>query len=65
MSLTEHGVSTTTERDCFRYETFRLAWHRRDCIQWDYLDAAGELHSGVAKTLDAAKVAARRYGYRG
>jgi len=65
MSLTEHGVSTTTERDCFRYETFRPAWRRCVRVQWDYRDAAGELHSGVAKTLDAAKVAARRYGYRG
>jgi hypothetical protein len=64
-SLTKFGISTTTEKDCLRYETFRPAWRRCERIQWDYRDATGELHSGIAKTLDDAKNAAREFGYCG
>ncbi len=65
MSLTKHGVSTTTERDCFRYEEYTTEVSRRTKVQWDYRDARGELHSGVACDVDHAKERAREYGYRG
>jgi hypothetical protein len=63
MSLTERGISTTIKNDCFRHENFRPAWHRKTMVQWDYRDSLGELHTGVAKDLDAAKSAAKRFGY--
>jgi hypothetical protein len=70
-SLTKNGVSTTTERDCFRYETYQRHRHLSRLyppvtrVQWDYRDAAGELHSGVARSVEQAKEAARRFGYKG
>ena len=32
-------------------------------VQWDYRDEQGNLHSGIAKTIEAAKEAARKFGY--
>jgi hypothetical protein len=62
-TMTKAGLSTTIERDCFRYETARMF----DIIrtQWDYRDAAGKLHSGIAKDLGAAIEQAKKHGYNG
>lgn len=32
-------------------------------VQWDYRDVFGELHSGVAKTREAASIAAAHFGH--
>lgn len=65
MSLSEHGVSTTTERDYFRCEVFKPVGLKGIRVQWDYRDAGGELHTGIAPDVDSAKTAARQYGYHG
>jgi major membrane immunogen (membrane-anchored lipoprotein) len=65
--LTENGISTTTQKDQFQYEEFegnirngKGTW----MVQWDYRDANGKLHSGVAKTVEAAKQKAAQFGYK-
>ena len=63
--LTEHGVSTTIERDCFRYETYHPTGKTHTRIQWDYRDSQGVLHSGIARDLPSAQASARRFGYQG
>jgi len=65
MSLSVNGVSTTTERDYFRCEVYKPVGLEDVRVQWDYRDASGELHTGVARDVLSAKAAARRYGYRG
>lgn len=59
-SLTRNGISTTTDRDCFQYQFFS----GKKPVSWDYRDWDGKLHSGVAATLDEAKLKAEEYGYR-
>lgn len=61
--LTENGVSTTMDKDQFRYERISSPVTKRTYIQWDYRDKNGKLHSGVARTLNDAKRAAVKYGY--
>jgi hypothetical protein len=58
MSLTKDGISTTRNRGKFAYEQFYSAIKRRNLVQWDYRDTSGKLHSGIAKSLEAAIVAA-------
>jgi hypothetical protein len=64
MSLTQNGVSTT-EKGQFAYEKFFAKLGRKTITryQWDYRDANGILHSGVATSPGAAKRAAAKYGY--
>lgn len=61
--LTEHGISTTRKNDTFTYESYESSIQRKTLYQWDYRDKEGNLHSGVAYTLEAAKAKAALYGY--
>lgn len=60
--LTQNGISTTTEKNSFRYETMKMFGKIR--TQWDYRDSSGKLHSGIAKDLETAKIRASKYGYQ-
>lgn len=64
-TMTKNGVSTTTSRDQFQCEEFYSDILKRTLFQWDYRDENGKLHSGVAKSLDAAGAAAAKFGYTG
>ena len=61
--LTEHGISTTKDYDCFHYESYESSIQKKTLYQWDYRDKEGNLHSGVAQSLEAAKAKAALYGY--
>ena len=65
MALTENGVSTTKEKNSFKYEKFLTKVGRKtvERFQWDYRDQDGELHSGVSKSLEQACTAASKFGY--
>lgn len=66
MSLTDNGISTTTELDSFKWQQYSLRGKGggiRTRIQWEYRDKSGALHSGVTHTLLDACMAARLYGY--
>lgn len=63
MSLTEQGVSTTTERNSFKFEVYQPVGSKTTKVQWDYRDASGELHTGIACDLNYAKAAASAFGY--
>ena len=65
MPLTVHGMSTTIERDSFQYEEYAPVGSLGTKIQWDYRDASGVLHTGIACDLDRARTAAREYGFSG
>lgn len=60
MAMTKDGVSTTTTPGQFAYQHFYSAMLRRDMVQWDYRDRNCILHSGIARTLHRAKLAAQR-----
>lgn len=63
--MTKDGISTTISKgqfQCERFYSFVLKEYR---FQWDYRDHRGELHSGVAKSFDAAIAAAAKFGYSG
>lgn len=62
--LTENGVSTTRNKNEFRTETFISKVTGEELIQWDYRDANGVLHSGVAKSLDEAMQKASKHGFK-
>lgn len=66
MSLTVNGVSTTTQKDQFQYEKFTTKLGRKTIarIQWDYRDAQGVLHTGIATSIDNAMEAASKFGYQ-
>jgi hypothetical protein len=62
MALTENGISTTKGHGQFRYETYQTAFAPVKGItrvQWDYRDTKGVLHSGIAKSVEEARKAAR------
>ena len=63
--LNQNGITTTREADTFACEEFFSGPMRVRRIQWDYRDEEGELHSGIAKTVEEAKEKARKFGYRG
>jgi len=60
MALTERGVSTTRTPGTFRAEAFRATHNGQRYIQWDYCAHTGRLYSGVARSIEAAKRAARQ-----
>ncbi len=62
--ITENGVSTTTERGQFQCERFYSCFSRSWLVQWDYRDQAGKLHSGVSRSIEAAKKAAAKHGFK-
>lgn len=64
MIMTVNGVSTTKNKDQFQCEKFYSDIVRSYRYQWDYRDAAGELHSGITKTEEAAIENAKKYGYQ-
>jgi hypothetical protein len=47
----------------FQYEKFTAGLRRNPVIQWDYRDKEGELHTGIAKTVEEAREKAAKYGY--
>lgn len=61
--LTENGVSTTKGNGEFKYEEFYSSVLKKHKIAWDYRDTNGVLHSGVANTVEEAKLKASQYGY--
>lgn len=61
--LNDKGVSTTKACDTFRYESYYSPTAGKVLVQWDYRDVHGELHSGVAVTVSAAKAKAAAFGY--
>lgn len=64
MSLTERGISTTRGMDQFATEPYWSSMMGGWMVSWDYRDKDGELRSGVSRTLEQAKKAASRFGYR-
>lgn len=60
MAPSENGFSTTNTPGQFAYENFYSAMLRRDMVQWDYRDTRGVLHTGIARTIHRAKLAAQR-----
>lgn len=63
--LTKDGVSTTTRPGQFQHEKFFSSGTRKHMVAWDYRDLHGVLHSGISKTIEAAKTAAAKHGYYG
>jgi hypothetical protein len=61
--LTREGISTTKKVGSFRTEQFYSKVSEKTLIQWDYRDANGELHTGIAPTLQMARKAAAKFGY--
>jgi hypothetical protein len=61
--LTIDGISTTKIRGNFRTEEFYSKLSRRWLVQWDYWDSSGDLHSGVAPSIEAARKSASVFGY--
>lgn len=68
MTLTVNGCSTTKAKGQFAYEIYNLPQSRTDIyrgkppeqrVQWDYRDSNGKLFSGIARTVEQAKEAAR------
>jgi len=68
-TLTANGISTTKRNGQFAYEVYYLPQSRIDAcqgrprkerVQWDYRDSKGNLFSGIAKTIEGAKAAARQ-----
>jgi hypothetical protein len=59
--MTMNGVSTTG-KNMFQAEHCTIA--RRRVVQWDYRDTNDELHSGIASSMEAAKIAAAKFGYQ-
>jgi hypothetical protein len=62
--MTKNGVSTTTIPGQFQSERFYSCFQKCWMVQWDYRTPKGKLHSGVARSLEAAKKQAARHGYR-
>ncbi len=54
MSMTENGVSTTTESGQEQYETFTAVGKKR--VQYDYHHTNGKLFSCVSKSLEDCRV---------
>jgi hypothetical protein len=48
----------------FQYQQFWSCFYKCWMFQWEYLDLNGMLHSGVARSVEAAKKQAARHGYR-
>ena len=44
-------------------ESFSNRVQRKRLVEWNYRDAAGKLHAGVAKTYEAAVEQAAKHGY--
>lgn len=63
MALTIDGISTTKQRGSFRTEEYYSKMFRAWMVQWDYRDDDGELHSGVAESMELARRAAGKHGY--
>ena len=55
MSLNDNkGCSKTTQKGQFNYEEYHSCIYKKNCIQWDYRDFNGVLHSGIASCLEKA-----------
>jgi hypothetical protein len=61
--LTRDGISTTKKVGSFRTEQYTDRFSGETHVQWDYRDANGELHTGIAPTLQMARKAAAKFGY--
>jgi hypothetical protein len=57
------GISTTTLRSAFRYNTYYSHLAKKMLVQWDYRDIGGKLHSGVALSVSSAEKMAQAYGH--
>jgi len=53
------GCSTTKTPGQFAYDEFVSKFSGRRMVQWDYRDSKGKLFSGVAKSVEIARRAAR------
>lgn len=58
-TMTQNGVSTTTQLGTEQYEGFELGYGRRSkkLIQYDYRHTDGELFSCVKTSLEACRAA--------
>lgn len=58
-TMTQNGVSTTTQLGTEQYEGFELGYGRRakKLIQYDYRHTDGELFSCVKTSLEACRAA--------
>lgn len=63
--LTLGGITTTITPGEFKVGIYRSLVDLKVLVQWDYRDYEGVLHTGVAPTLNAAKLAAKQFGYKG
>lgn len=60
MAITKDGVTTTPASRKFSCELWYSNALRRDMVQWDYKDSKGKFHTGIARTIHRAKLAAQR-----
>jgi hypothetical protein len=49
--------------DVFQCSSYYSALAKKRMLIWDYRDKRGELHSGVAPSLEQATTAAQEFGY--
>jgi hypothetical protein len=63
--MSRGGVSTCTDLDTLQYSKFTTRIGRKPVtrIQWDYRDKEGELHTGIATSIDRAMEEAAKHGY--
>lgn len=66
MSINQNGVTTTTQKDQFQYEKFTTRLGRKSItrFQWDYRDKNGELHTGIAGSINEAEEKAAKFVYQ-
>jgi hypothetical protein len=57
-------VKPSLENDQLLVECFRSTIWRCDLWEWSYRDKNGVVHTGISKTADGPKYAARIFGYR-
>ena len=64
--LNLNGRSTTTSLDTFAYEKYDEKFNKREStkFQWDYRDSQGQLHTGIARSLEDAKICAASHGFK-
>ena len=58
--LNKNGCTTTNGRGQFAYEEYYSPIALGMRVQWDYRDSKGKLYSGIAKSIEAARAAARK-----
>lgn len=58
MELTKNGISTTIRKGQFAYDEYYSISVGGMRVQWDYRDTNGKLYSGIAPSIEQAKMCA-------